>query len=269
MGAITLLASQAKVFTVLYVEDNRSLNQKVEQFLHKFFAKVFVAYDGIEGLQHYKEYQPDIVITDIKMPKLDGIELSKKIKFLDPNAKILILSAYDDKEFLYRAIELGVFRFIKKPIDIEDFTKILLELVLEIKHEKRVASLKSYEASGNLVAIFENKKLQLANNDFLHFFGIKDEEDFESQYPDLDKLFENQKGFLYSSNSSWYDKLTQNVNTSYQVIVKNKKDEPRHLILKANFIDDKAFENKNDILLSFTDITDLNLLPIAPNQKHL
>jgi YesN/AraC family two-component response regulator len=264
MSTIAHLAANSKNFSVLYVEDNRELNEKVHIFLKKFFGEVYIAYDGVQGLKAYRKFTPDIVVTDIKMPKLDGIAMTQKIKYINPNAKVIILSAYDDKGFLYTAIELGVFRFLKKPVQIEDFTKVLSDLVVLIKHEMRVESLKQYQSGENLVAIFADKSLKLANNEFLEFYGADDEEHFNTLFSEkFDKIFIEVEDFLYSSSITWYEKVIHNIDTTYQVYTKNAKDEYRHLVLKAHFLHKNAFGSQNDVLFNFTDITDLNLIPNA------
>ncbi|MGM0622967.1 MAG: response regulator transcription factor [Campylobacterota bacterium] len=261
MSVVSLLAAQAESFRVLFVEDNTPLQKKVQTFLKKFFGHVHTASDGEEGWSRYKVFSPDIVITDIKMPKLSGIELTKKIRHKNPKQKIIILSAYDEKEHLLQAIELGVYRFIKKPVNIEYFSRVLLDLVLDIKHERRVEILQKYEGGDTLVAIFEDKKLVLANENFLEFFDADNESDFRLKHTDIDRLFEKEEGYLYSGSISWYYKVAHQVERSYQVIVKNFQGQNRHLILKARYLNIFDTQPHNELLFTFTDVTDLNLMP--------
>ncbi|MEA2110892.1 MAG: response regulator [Campylobacterota bacterium] len=80
MSDIKLLKEEAKDFTLLYAEDNESLRSQAGVLLKKFFPKVYLAQDGEDALTQFKKYCPSIVITDIKMPKRDGISLVKHIK---------------------------------------------------------------------------------------------------------------------------------------------------------------------------------------------
>ena len=100
---------------LLYVEDNLTLCKNMSNLLSRISDNVIVANDGEEGYKKYIEFHPKIVITDINMPKMNGFEMIKKIKALEPECKIIIMSAYDEKEYLYNAINLGVFRYISKP----------------------------------------------------------------------------------------------------------------------------------------------------------
>jgi len=94
-----------------------------------------LAKDGNEGLQIYKKVLPDIVITDIMMPNKTGLEMAKEIKSINPNSKIIILSAFSDVEKLLSAIDIGVVKYFIKPFDPDEvLTYILsLETVMENK----------------------------------------------------------------------------------------------------------------------------------------
>ncbi len=88
-----------KQVSVLYVEDNDATREEVEYFLKSKVKKLYIASNGEEGLELYKKYSPEIIITDVQMPKLDGIEMSKLIKEFDRNAKIIIITAFNDNEY--------------------------------------------------------------------------------------------------------------------------------------------------------------------------
>ena len=103
-------------FSVLYIEDDDEVRDVIFSMLKRLFGDAYEAKDGIEGFKKYKEHRPDIVITDIKMPKLDGLNLSKKIRENDKKTKIIITTAFSDKEFLFNAIELNLERYLVKPL---------------------------------------------------------------------------------------------------------------------------------------------------------
>ena len=136
MGDLKKLKSAARDFTILYVEDNKALITNAAKLLHKFFETVDVAEDGAVGLKLFEENSYDIVVTDIKMPNMDGMELSKEIKKISPKTKIIVMSAFDESEYLYKAIEVGVFRYLKKPVNVNDFVDVLYSCIQEIKKEQ-------------------------------------------------------------------------------------------------------------------------------------
>lgn len=99
------------------------------------FGKFFEAKDGEEGYELYKKYKPDIILTDIKMPKLDGISLAKKIRKEDPKTKIIISTAFSDKEYLIEAIELNLEKYIIKPLSNRNLLPALSKAIQSLEIE--------------------------------------------------------------------------------------------------------------------------------------
>lgn len=125
-----------KKIEVLYVEDNEHTREELVYFLRSKVSKLHVAKDGEEGFELYKEKSPDIVITDVQMPKLDGIGMSKLIRDYDPNSKIIVLTAFNDSEYLLEAIKLNIDGYITKPLDIKILLETMLKLAKNIYLEK-------------------------------------------------------------------------------------------------------------------------------------
>ena len=106
-------------FTLLYVEDDYNAQEQMKFILEEETKELYQAYDGEEGLEMYKKHSPDIVLTDINMPVMDGLMMTQKIKEIDKDQPIIILSAFDDRETLLRAIQVGIESFVPKPVDVE------------------------------------------------------------------------------------------------------------------------------------------------------
>ena len=140
------VAELTRDLNVLYVEDNEIVQNEMRQLLQIFFKNIKVASDGLEALEMYKTDEFDIVITDVAMPKMDGIELSKKIREINPYQKIIIITAFSDINTILKAINLQIDGFLSKPIEIKQFIAVL----------KRIA------------LIIHNEKLQKSFNDMLH-----------------------------------------------------------------------------------------------------
>ncbi|MFA6788396.1 MAG: hybrid sensor histidine kinase/response regulator [Arcobacteraceae bacterium] len=122
-----------KQYTILYIEDEKQSVELVSCILKERVKEIFVAYDGRDGLEKYKIHRPDIVISDIQMPHMNGIELSKKIKAINPKQNIILITAFNENSALLEAINLGITKYIVKPIicienllqPINDICKIL------------------------------------------------------------------------------------------------------------------------------------------------
>jgi diguanylate cyclase (GGDEF)-like protein len=102
--------------SILFVDDNMDLRQSFDFFMRDSIKNLYLAKDGVEGLDIFYEYRPDIVIADVNMPVLNGIEMSRIIKQGDPDTPIMLISAKEDTNVLKEAIEIKIDTFITKPI---------------------------------------------------------------------------------------------------------------------------------------------------------
>ena len=134
---VQLLKEKAKDLSVLYVEDEKLLREKTTVFLNKIFTHVSVAADGKEGLDKYNKNKYDIIITDILMPKMNGLEFVSSIRKYDEKQEIIITSAYTDLMYLTESIKLGVRAYLIKPLNFEDILKTLEHSVnkIQVFHE--------------------------------------------------------------------------------------------------------------------------------------
>lgn len=127
-----------KQATLLYVEDEELIRTFLEKKLSRKVKKLHVAANGQEGYEKFIEHKPDIILTDITMPKLNGIDMAKKIKEIDKNIPIIIMSAHSDTTYLLQAIELGINGYLLKPIDKEKLLSTLESNVKNIFIEKEL-----------------------------------------------------------------------------------------------------------------------------------
>jgi len=258
------LSDLAKNFTLLYVEDNIGLQKQASTIFHKFFPTLITANNGNEGLELFKKHNPDIVITDIKMPYLDGLEMVESIRALNTDAQIIITSAYDDKENLLKAIDVGVNKYLKKPIAIDILVETLLNIIEKITNYRNQNIFNHYinEVFQNqdiMLMLLENNEPLIVNKKALEFFSQKNIEDFKAFFKDFGKLLLTHNNFLYNQEGiEWLDTIKLHVGKLFNVKIINKDGNSRHFILKAYEVTDK----KNYFVLSFDDITELNLLAI-------
>lgn len=203
MDSITsnLTLNYTKDLTVLYVEDDLDLQQQTKQFLDSFFQKVTVANNGEQALNAYKENAYDIVISDVKMPKMSGLELTQKIKELHNNQAIIIISAYHDSDDLLSFINLNIKYFVQKPMNFTNIIETLYSISKEIVNSKMVEEYRSTLEKNNqeltlkneelqsLVRILDSKLLQIAQGD-THTMCDVDEEKAIIQLEHLKELKE-------------------------------------------------------------------------------
>lgn len=128
--------------------------------------EIYTARNGEIGFEMAKKYLPEIILTDIRMPKMDGISAVKKLKEILPNSSIIFISAYPEKDYFKEAIRLKAVSFIEKPIDMQELDKVLLEASLEQqkylheKEQKRMADMYTCQQLANRLSRkeFANKE---------------------------------------------------------------------------------------------------------------
>jgi len=125
-----------KNYTILYIEDDEGVRTINSRFLNRMFHKLYEAKDGEEGFSLYQKYKPDIILTDIQMPKMDGITLSKKIREIDKTTKIIISTAFSDKNYLIEAVELKLEKYIIKPLTSRNLIPAITKVINDLKSEK-------------------------------------------------------------------------------------------------------------------------------------
>ena len=103
-----MLKKYYKNIKILYVEDDEIARENGIEYLENYFELIYDASDAIKALQLYEKYKPDIIITDIQMPKLNGLEFVKRIRQKDKKTQVIIITAFSDKDYLLKAIELGL-----------------------------------------------------------------------------------------------------------------------------------------------------------------
>lgn len=269
MSDIKELQSAAKGINILYVDDNESLRNNVTKLLKKFFAKVYVGKDGADALEVFKKHHPHIVITDIKMPKMDGIAFAKKVKHIRPDCKLIFMSAFDDKEYLYESIAVGAYSFLKKPVNVTKLTGTLLGAVKDLKHDHRVklfyTQLKNiFNYQSSMVMMINGEKITIANQVFLDFFDVSDIEEFEEQYKGVGSLCLEHDGFLYNHDDvDCLNVLQEEAGKLHHIKIKNAKGNIRHLIMKLQKVEEKEHYN----VVSFEDVTELNLMKLFDERQ--
>ncbi|SFV62894.1 response regulator receiver domain protein (CheY-like) [hydrothermal vent metagenome] len=120
--------------SLLLVEDYKPLRDDMLEIFEEFVKSVTIASNGVEAIEIYEDNSSsfDIVVSDIQMPKMDGIELSRRIREIDPDQQIIILSAHTDSEYLLELINFGIAQFITKPIDHNRLLNTLYEVSKKI-----------------------------------------------------------------------------------------------------------------------------------------
>jgi two-component system response regulator (stage 0 sporulation protein F) len=117
--------------TILIVDDQKGVRRLLEELFKMEGWNVYTASDGIEAVSQVKASSPDIVLMDMKMPNMNGLESSQQILALYPDMRIIMMTAYGEMDVVKKALEVGVRRCITKPFNILNLRDLVNELVME------------------------------------------------------------------------------------------------------------------------------------------
>ena len=175
-----------KELKVLLVEDEEKLSSLLKSAIGDNFYAFYVANNSNDGMQKFLKLSPDIVITDIMMPEVTGLEMAKEIKRVNPNIPIIILSAFSERDNFLDAIDVGVVKYFIKPFDPDELLEYIESLSETIGSKVIMLSdgfsfnktAKSLYKDGRYVALSktENKFLQLLLQEYANHKNIVDDE---------------------------------------------------------------------------------------------
>ena len=132
MNIISELKTFGKNLTILIAEDDRELNEQLIELLRIFFKEVHFAYDGEKALEIFHQHHIDIVLSDITMPKMNGVDLSRELKNINRDQSIAILSAHSELDYLIPLIDIGIHQFVAKPFESQELLYRLLKIAENI-----------------------------------------------------------------------------------------------------------------------------------------
>jgi two-component system cell cycle sensor histidine kinase/response regulator CckA len=124
--------------TVLYVEDEAATREQVGRLLTTHGFRLLAAENGVQGLELYRSHAPDIIITDIMMPRMNGLEMARSIREHSTEAQIVVITAFSDTNYLLEAIDIGIDKFVVKPIEFAKLLAAIEQCVTTIRIQQRV-----------------------------------------------------------------------------------------------------------------------------------
>jgi len=242
------LIKSTKKLNLLYVEDDKTAREATLNFLETFFLKIDTAVDGEQAYAKTELKEYDLIITDINMPRLNGLELIQKIRLVDSHIPILILSAHDDKDYFIQSIKYGVDGYILKPIELEQFYNIISNVVKKIMLEK---SLQEYK--NNLEQKVEEKTLELRRMCYQEYY---------TELPNAQKLqvdmLERGYDYLLLLDISNFSAINKEYGKAFsnQVLSKTAKILKHHINKKAKLY--KVESDRFVILLRESSLQDVH-----------
>lgn len=133
--------NELKNLTILLVEDEDELRQETAAFLELYYSRVHQAANGRDALLLFEQNAPDLVISDIRMPVMDGLELAAQLKKRSPETPVIFCTAFSETVFLLKAIELGISAFIRKPVDTEQLLEVIAKAATPTLQRREIREL--------------------------------------------------------------------------------------------------------------------------------
>lgn len=256
------LKRYTKNLSVLYVEDDMVIQEQTHDFLSRFFDKITLAQNGAMGLETYKNGTYDLVISDINMPEMNGIDMCRQIRESNEEQPVIITSAYNDTEYFVALIDVGVDKFVMKPFDNAHFLKVLSSITKSIymrKQEsqfeeelkKRVTEMKTIlNLMNEAICVIDENKIVEANKRFVLLMGFKDRKTIIENNFQLPVLFDKQVGYLEAKdNEEMISKLKE---SGFEKVMLNVGGAIRaHLIRLAQV------EQSNKYVITLVDVNEM------------
>mgnify|MGYP001053218748 CR=1 FL=1 len=240
---------------ILFVEDEKGTRERVSILLERRFTNVLVAENGQDGWDKFQFHAPDVVITDLNLPDISGLALIEEIRKINNKTAILIITAYNESEYLLQAIELGVSNFLIKPLNIEKLDKAmdkihqLFTMETELERQRQyVRTVLDFQES--LVIVTDGQQLLDANHRFERFFNLSLEENPSVSLKKITSLGEEVPAFHEYQEDDW-EKLVNGVKKVK--LTDHESGQVHYFNIKAD-----QFPNQPEIrIISFTDVTEL------------
>ncbi|MFN3604357.1 MAG: diguanylate cyclase [Leptonema sp. (in: bacteria)] len=220
-------------FSILIVEDSKVSREYLKNILQYHYKNIYLAENGLEGIQKFKEWDPLIVISDISMPEMDGLTMIRELKKIKNHFYAIILSAHDEKEFLKDAISIGVYRFISKPIQIPELLSTIENIKeIHIYQEKINRQAELIEIILNaldiILIITDGKELHALNHYGLQFIGFSSLSEFKQKHKCICEFFIEKEGFIKNSKD-WLQIAESLSHEQRKVIIQKNSTKENHI----------------------------------------
>ena len=178
----------ADTLTLLYIEDDTPTRNSAAEYLGRYYKQILTASNGEEGLASYLTHQPDIIITDIQMPRLDGLSLAAKIRESDKNTPIIITTAHTNTAYLLQAVELQLVKYLIKPVTAEKLHEALT-IALDTLHSAMVklGTHTRYDRL-NQTLFYDEEIIKLTHNELLFFDFLVQHSERTITYAEIESL---------------------------------------------------------------------------------
>lgn len=246
---------------VLYVEDEESVRESMNQFLRRRVGALFVAENGEKGLELFYAFKPDIIISDIKMPRMSGLDMLETVRTTSSTIPVIITSAFNDEQSLLRAIELGVDKFLKKPIDTDRLLEAIQKAAMVVMQQREIEEknhlinlILNYTTTFTMIVRY--REVVYVNKPLLSFAGVENVESFNT-LRSMEMLIVPKEDSFYKNYpfEEWINIVATDQEQEFVVYLRSigDTDEDGAYVVRA-----EPVSGSKELLVTFTDVTKLD-----------
>lgn len=163
--ATTSNGRSLKNLSILYVEDDEEIRDQLSQFLSRRVGKLYTARNGREGLAAFHAHQPDIVVSDIRMPEMDGLDMAGAIKQAYPATPVIMTTAFNETDFFLKAIDIGVDKYVMKPVQVDHLVDAIHASAHALQAERNLRLAATvFDTAGEAIVIVDGEQRIVAAN---------------------------------------------------------------------------------------------------------
>jgi len=281
------LMDLGKELHVLYVEDDENLRLETIKIIERIFAKVDVASDGYEGLESFKTVKYDLIITDIEMPRMNGIEMSRNIRLMNKDVPIVVVSAYSNTDYFMESIAISIDYYILKPIKMPHLIDTLFAAVKRITDKRLADAYRQREiiqrvqkasvsvlseitnVSPNPTIVYTNGSITFMNDAFTTLFADEELQKLITNEQHLWK-FLNEKISIDSvilKENDYIEQLDgfEGDSNKHKISLRTKNGRKIFYVFRNEL---KIAGSKHSVLYTFNDITVLEYQKVQINQYN-
>jgi len=250
-----------KSVSILIVDDDSLILNAMKNLVSRVVGTIYTASNGIDGLELYKLHNPDMVISDIKMPLLSGLDMAKAIKEINPEQAIAIISAYNDTELLLKSINIGIDKYLLKPLKTDVLLRwikgisqqILTQKELKLKEENLHFIM---DHNPDAICMIDKNKISYLNHSFLTLMKLDSFENFDIHKHCIVHFIVNEDGSQrFTELKQLKEFLINNEENEIVVRMSLQNNDMKNIHFYNLFF--KIYTEIDRIILIFTDITNI------------
>lgn len=254
-------AYKLKSISVLIVDDDSSILDAMEVLLSRTLGVVYTASNGQDGLEMFKKHSPDMVVSDIRMPLLTGLEMAKAIKDINPEQPIAIISAHNDTKLLLDSIDIGIDKYLLKPLDTAQLIKWIKTISMQIISQREIKLQEEnlhfiMDHTPDGICMIDYDKISYLNLSFLKLMHLDSFDSFNANKHCIVNFIvneDNTQRFTSLDELKLFLFKNENKDIVLRIVIPDDSEKKIHFY-NLSF---KIYPQTQRIILIFTDITSI------------